>query len=350
MSEIHFDQDGEPNEPHADCTEIRWRYFPNPGTRGAPRIVHDKRSDGAPLYTPVDISYLELRERVDGMSGYYRGDQVDQSRRLIPGVKPFYVSIAATARNAAGGGTSDELVRHLVESNTRQSETLINQLSAVMREQRKTMKETRKVMRVIATADLRELFKRFADATPIEDQDNDEEDEEQGQDASDGVAKDIKDITHQVFSAFETWMLDRAAQRADVAKTRVTVLASADSEPTPPPAAPPAPVATMAPSSPPAQSPSSPPSSAAAPTLAAAPAEIRNAVSPVPTPEQAQHLMAILNALQPAERTIARTVVHRMTNEQRAHWLGELSALTVEKAVELVRSMIPDRTKKESES
>ena len=60
--------------------------------------------------------------------------------------------------------------------------------------------------------------------------------------------------------------------------------------------------------------------------------------------------MAILNALQPNERTIARAVVHRMNAEQRAEWLGRLSALTVDQAVELVRSMIPDRAKKESES
>jgi hypothetical protein len=77
---------------------------------------------------------------------------------------------------------------------------------------------------------------------------------------------------------------------------------------------------------------------------------VRNAASPVPTPAQAQHLMAILNALKPAERTVARAVVHRLSAEQRAHWLTELSALTVDQAVEQVRSMIPTRTEKESES
>lgn len=364
MSEIHFDQDGEPNDPHVNCAEIRWRYFPNPGTRGAPRIVHDKRGDGAPLYTPVDISYVELRDRVDGVPGYYRGDQVDQGRRLIPGAKPFYVSIATTSRSAVGGGGNEELVRHLVESNTRQSETLINQLAGVMREQRKAMKETRKLVRVMATADLRDMLKRLelTQNDEDEDEDDEEEDDVETQVGADGVVKDIKDITNQVFSAFETWMLDRAAQRAEAAKARPTTvepptvsstpLAGATppatlnppraSSPTPPPSSPP-----------PVGSPTPPPSSpppASSPLEMPATTEVRNAASPVPTPAQAQHLMAILNALQPAERTVARAVVHRMTAEQRAHWLTELSALTVEQAVEMVRSMIPDRTKKESES
>ncbi|KAB2882578.1 MAG: hypothetical protein F9K40_23405 [Kofleriaceae bacterium] len=70
----------------------------------------------------------------------------------------------------------------------------------------------------------------------------------------------------------------------------------------------------------------------------------------MPTPEQAAHLMAILHALNPDERAVAKAVVKRMSNEQRAHWLAELSPLTVDQAVELVRSMIPARTKKESES
>lgn len=183
MSEIHFDQEGEPNEPHPSCTEIRWRYFPNPGTRGAPRIVHDKRNGGAPLYTPVDVSYVELRDLVDSVAGYYRGDQVDQARRLIPSVKPFYVTIAAMPRNATGGGAADDLLgllRHFADANTRQSETLVNQVAAVMREQRKTLRETRKVMRVVATADLREVLAKYAATmnAPSDEDDDDDDDED----------------------------------------------------------------------------------------------------------------------------------------------------------------------------
>ena len=376
MSEIHFDQEGEPNEPHPSCTEIRWRYFPNPGTRGAPRIVHDKRNGGAPLYTPVDVSYVELRDLVDSVAGYYRGDQVDQARRLIPSVKPFYVTIAAMPRNATGGGAADDLLgllRHFADANTRQSETLVNQVAAVMREQRKTLRETRKVMRVVATADLREVLAKYAatmNAPSDEDDDDDEETEDE--DASAGVLGDIKDLTTQVVSAFETWMLDRQAQRAEAAKAR-TAQPTPASEPVPapapsplaappesttpppssPPVAPPAAPAAPSPSSPPASSATAAPPASSAPAAASEPAasvETRNAGSPVPTPEQSAHLMAILHRLQTSERTIARAAVHRMPPDQRAHWLAELSRLTVDQAVELVRSTIETRTKKESES
>jgi hypothetical protein len=74
--------------------------------------------------------------------------------------------------------------------------------------------------------------------------------------------------------------------------------------------------------------------------------EARNQAAATPTPEQAKHLLAILNGLQPDERKVARAVVQKMTADQRAHWLGELSLLTVENAVALVRSMIPTQAKK----
>lgn len=368
MSEIHLDQDGEHNEPHERCTEIRWRVFSNPGSRGAPRIVHDRRNGGAPLYTGSAPSYLEFRDSVDGQPGYYRGDQVDENRRVIPDAKPFYVTITAEPRNAAQGGTSDDLVKHLVDSNTRQSETLINQLGNIMREQRKTMRETRKMMRVVATADLRELFKQYAAAVEKhDDEDEEDEDDDELEEAPGDVWGDIKDMFGQVSAAIEAWMLDRQAQRAASPPS-----ASTPAAPPPPPAAPPpSPAATISTAAAPPPPIAAPPPAPASSTPAApapisetsatapsaplpdtTPAEVRNAASAsaMPTPVQAAHLMAILHALQPSERTIARAVVHRMNAEQRAHWLGQLSALSVEKAVELVRSMIPDRTKKESES
>jgi hypothetical protein len=60
-----------------------------------------------------------------------------------------------------------------------------------------------------------------------------------------------------------------------------------------------------------------------------------------PTLEQWAHLYAIKAQLSPLEATIAQAAVVRMTPEMRAQWLAELSALSVEAAVEVVRSMIP---------
>ena len=68
--------------------------------------------------------------------------------------------------------------------------------------------------------------------------------------------------------------------------------------------------------------------------------EVRNAAQ-APSPGQTAHLLAIYAGLSPAEKRIAQLVVARMTPEVRARWLDELSLLTVDQAVDLVRSMIP---------
>ena len=82
--------------------------------------------------------------------------------------------------------------------------------------------------------------------------------------------------------------------------------------------------------------------------VSAAPAEAaqldgpRNAAPVVePTVEQWAHLFAIRARLSPREATIANTVVARMPPELRAQWLAELSALSVDEAAEIVRSLIP---------
>jgi hypothetical protein len=53
------------------------------------------------------------------------------------------------------------------------------------------------------------------------------------------------------------------------------------------------------------------------------------------------HLLAIYAELLPAEKRIVQLVVARMSPDVRAQWLGELSRMTVEQAVALLRSMIP---------
>lgn len=63
------------------------------------------------------------------------------------------------------------------------------------------------------------------------------------------------------------------------------------------------------------------------------------------------HLLAIHGALLPDEKRIVQLVVARMTPEVRVQWLEELSGVTVEEAVALVRSLIPRvQRKKESDS
>jgi hypothetical protein len=59
-----------------------------------------------------------------------------------------------------------------------------------------------------------------------------------------------------------------------------------------------------------------------------------------PTPAQMAHLVAVRERLDARERAIAEAAIHRMTSEQLAHWLGELTALSVEDATRTIRDLI----------
>ncbi|MCA9678396.1 MAG: hypothetical protein KC464_25445, partial [Myxococcales bacterium] len=82
----------------------------------------------------------------------------------------------------------------------------------------------------------------------------------------------------------------------------------------------------------------------AAPTTPATSAPTESPRNAQVTPEQLAHLLAIRARLAPREAAIADAVVTRMPPDVQASWLTELSALTVDQAVEVVRAMIPKPT------
>ncbi len=335
MSELHFDNEGEPAQQHPQCSEVRWRRFRNPGMRGAPEVVHEKGT-GSPLYTTPDITYLEFRERVEQAPGRYRGDQVDATRRLIPGASPFYVTITEAPRNASSAGSVGEvgeLIRELVRANIRQTEVIAERFGGMMESAAQMMRQASDILRA---ADGANLPRR----EPAPGEVDDDQEEEDGEWEGTTNAELIKSITDQAFPLIELWLMGRATKPAtQESAVPPPSAAVAPATPEPTPARPE--TATPEPGSPGVGA------DGASSTEPAAPkADVRNQKAATPTPEQAKHLLAILNALQPNERKVARAVVQRMNDEQRAHWLAELSALSVEKSVELVRSMIPARAQK----
>jgi hypothetical protein len=52
------------------------------------------------------------------------------------------------------------------------------------------------------------------------------------------------------------------------------------------------------------------------------------------------HLFAIRERLDAKERAIAEAAIHKMTAEQLAHWLDELSEQSVEDATTTIRELI----------
>jgi hypothetical protein len=61
-----------------------------------------------------------------------------------------------------------------------------------------------------------------------------------------------------------------------------------------------------------------------------------------PSAAQQLQLLAIYNRLEPTERKITEIAVRRMLPDARSKWLDELCAMTVEDAVQHVRSMIAE--------
>lgn len=59
-----------------------------------------------------------------------------------------------------------------------------------------------------------------------------------------------------------------------------------------------------------------------------------------PTPDQWEHLHVIRERLTPRERAIAENAIMRMDADVLSSYLAELSAMTVDEAVALIRSMV----------
>ncbi len=332
MSELAFDKEGEPIELHEDCEVLRVRRFRNPGMRGTCETVRE--DDGAPLYVSVDCSFLEFKRLVGGEAGFYRLDQCDVRRQPVPDAAPAYVSITEGQRNSAGSSSADsrdDVIRELARANADMCRTIAGQASDMMR-------AAAELMRAADGAGI----PRRAPLPPLERDNDEDEDDDRDEDDVAEEQPNVWGLIEQMMPSIQMWLASMAAKRSSTPPPAAT----------PPPAPVPVPAPAAAPSATPAAEsvaagPSSPTSSTT--TVAPPPGPPADSAGPAPeqprnamvTPEQLTHLLSIRAQLAPREAAIAEAVVTKMTPEMRAQWLTELSALSVEQAVEVVRSMIP---------
>ena len=333
MSELAFDKDGEPIEQHEDCELWRVRRFRNPGMRGTCETVRE--DDGAPLYVAADCTFLELKRLVGAEPGFYRLDQCDVRRQPVPDAAPAYVSITEGHRNATVAlheDPRDVVIRELARTNADMCRTISMQASDMMR-------AAAEILRAADGAKLPLRQPPPIDEKVVEDDDDDEETED---DELEPPAN-VWTVIEQMLPTLQAWLAAQVAKRPPSSTPPPAAAPSPAPSPVAPPAAAPASSTTTAQGSAAAGSSATAPTpvvvpSATEPPAAEPAAEIRNAA---PTPEQVAHLLAIRSQLMPREAAIADAVVLRMSPEMRAQWLGELSAMSVDQAVEIVRSMIP---------
>jgi hypothetical protein len=350
MSELHFDADGEPTEVPADAEELRVRRFRKPGERGACEVVHG--ADGAPLYVSVDATYLEFRKLVDNVPGRYRLDPVDAGHRPCAHAVPCYVTIEAT-RNAAGAGDErDSLVRELLRANVEMMRANVEITKNVTDRLSTVMTATAEILRAADGAGLprREPLPPAPAGNDQDDADDDEDedDDESGNPLADTVAQFLQ----QAMPLLETYLADRMAARRKAESAAASSPAAAPAPapqaaapvPSAAPTNPPGPAATDSSTTPASPSPQASGAATTAPNNAPAAAghEVRNAApDSTPAPEQLQHLIAVKAKLTPQEQRVVMAAIPRMEPAARAHWLGELCALPVDQAAELMRSMMP---------
>jgi hypothetical protein len=359
MSELAFDANGDPITFPAEAEELRVRRFRNPGMRGACEVVHDR--DGAPLYVPIDMSYVELRHLVDAAPGRYRLDPVDAARRVIANALPAYITITESRSVAmsSAGDDRDSVIRELARANAEMTKTIADRFANVMQA----------AADLLRAADGAGLPRREPAAPPQVEGAGDDDDEQDDEYTS----PDVTSLIAQLLPTIQMWLHAKAAEKSAATSPAAAPTSAPVSAPAPAPAAAPVmvpgevgaaagvgpgesqPAAEVAPSSAASTTagPESKPienSAARSIDTAADVAEVRNA-APATSAAQGAHLLAIYTGLSPDEKRVAQLVMTRMTPDVRAQWLAELSAMTVDQAVELVRSMMPKlRTRTEGDS
>jgi hypothetical protein len=360
MSPLAFDKQGKPFSFQRRTKKLLVRLFRNPSARGTCCQVLD--ASGQALYIDPETDYVEFRRAVGQVPGLYRLDQCDEDCNELADAQPAYVSIDV-ARNAqvADGGTGD--VNPLV---------IIQQMAAIQADVMKTMVAQQAALLAATAEIMRAPYRPAPLATPApelrnadgssgsdEDEDLDDEIDEEAQPESTLIS---------VARMVDATMPNMAAQLGEFLYDKVIELMSKKKKAATSAAAMPAPAATPPPASPPPAVPavhvpvaSSAPDVAAYASAAPAPTapsvakgtpdeqlevaapnavDIPAATPPVPTPAQMAHLFAIRERLDTKERAIAEAAVQRMTPEQLAHWLGELSEQSVEDATTTIRELI----------
>lgn len=369
MSPLAFDKQGKPFAFQRRTKKLRVRLFRNPSARGTCCQVLD--ADGQPLYVDPETDYAEFRKAVGHVPGLYRLDQCDEDGNELDDAQAAYVSIDV-ARNAqtADSGAGD--VNPLV---------IIQQMAAIQADVMKTMAAHQAALLAATAEIMRAPYRPAPIAAPApdlrnangcdgNDEDDDREDElddePQPESTLISVARMVDATMPNMAAQLGEFLYEKVVEMIGKKKKRATSVAAMPAPaaaPTPhgashvppPPAVPADTVPVTSPAHEHVAHPEVPASGGRVPTptrvvagtgeqleipVPSAADGVPAETSPVPTPAQMAHLLAIRERLDVKERAIAEAAIHRMTPEQLAHWLGELSELSIDDATSTIRELI----------
>jgi hypothetical protein len=305
MSELAFNINGEKFEPPAATVAWRVRRL-KPGGRGTPDVVFG--GDGAPLMAPVEADLAEFRKLINGEPGRYRLDPVDEGHRPCEGGMPAYLMISEESAVAAVERRvpqSDDLMRELLRANTEMVRSMADRFASVM-------EAAATLLRAADGAGMPARQPPAPEQPEVDGEDDDDDDE-----ADDGRPP-------------RSEMAELITMVAPLIAAHLGGGKSAGGKP----------AAKSAPAAAPAGAGAAAGSPARNQEDGAGEAAGDPAPAPSVPPNALAHVAAIQQKLSPKEAALAREAAKELTPSEIQAWMAQLSSLSVDEAVALIRKTI----------
>jgi hypothetical protein len=289
MSELAYDAEGDRFEVPAHVTGWRVRRFRNVGARGAPEVVFG--DDGRPLVVPVDANIDDFRLAVGGVPGRYRLDPLEASGKSAEKVPVAYLQFSDPSRPPTSGGavapvpSTDAMLAEVVRANAEMVKVIADRFSGVMEAAASLLRAADGAgLPARAPAELRNA------GVELDDQDDEDEDEDH--------EPGLGDFITQVMPLVQMVMAKQSAKSAPVRNAQAST-----SSPAP------------------------------------EPAKVTKPAGPI-TPAMMAHFQAVQARLTAEEADFARAVAAELSPAEIQQWMAELSAMTVDDAVAMIRKHI----------
>ncbi|MCA9674899.1 MAG: hypothetical protein H6709_10555 [Kofleriaceae bacterium] len=308
MHELANDINGDPVEV-PEATRF-WRLRRHLGGRGASVVVTN--DDHSAVLLPVGASYAEFHETVKGAPGKYTLYPCDEHGRPMKGAAVAHVYLGEAPRNAnaaaqAGGDAITQLIgllRETVDANTAMCKEVIGKYAG-------TLTSNAELIRAVDGAG---VPARVPGAVAEAGSDDDDEEVVEREPTLAEVAM------KQASDAFLIWMKLRTEGKATESGGAESARVVEDG--------------TSAPGAEAAKG----ESRAAASSRTAG--QKAGAAPGVPSAAQMAHLLAVKAKLEAREARVVETAIGKMSGAERAGWIAELCARSVDEAVVLVRDVL----------
>jgi cell division septation protein DedD len=342
LYDLLTDKEGSPlpPDPRAHAARVGWKERMGPGR---PAVVLDKETQ-EPLVVNLHDSHGNFVRAVDNRPGHYVLVILDEHHSALGKELVGHITVSAPRNAAPEAITSgDPVLLRMLALVERAMDRAMDLAACTVEHHAGTVTANADVIRANAEATRTTHGLAARNAAPIVAPESGDDDED---DAREPTA--IESVAYQCLTAVDVWWETRNARKKSEAEE---VVKKADAPKAAPAAVPPA---SPSPSSPPPAAESATKNAAPSDTAPTAPEPAPTTPTPEPaptpakvvlTPEQGARMQLVMAKLNKREQLAAQGMVMRLSEAERAQWLEEFSALTVDQAVERIREFMPDKAK-----